>query len=68
MMDTGFDAVTLEVVQNALASIADELALVIMRSAYSNIVRDSMDYSTAVCDHAGRTIAQGLTNPVHLGS
>jgi len=67
-MDTGFDAVTLEVVQNALASIADELALVIMRSAYSNIVRDSMDYSTAVCDHAGRTIAQGLTNPVHLGS
>lgn len=65
---TDCDAVTLEVVQNALASIADELALVIMRSAYSNIVRDSMDYSTAVCDHAGRTIAQGLTNPVHLGS
>ena len=40
----------------------------IMRSAYSNIVRDSMDYSTAVCDHQGQTIAQGLTTPVHLGS
>ncbi|HTZ38312.1 MAG TPA: hydantoinase B/oxoprolinase family protein [Stellaceae bacterium] len=62
------DPITLEIVQNALSTIADELALVIMRSAYSNIVRDAMDYSTAVCDHAGRTVAQGLTSPVHLGS
>ncbi len=62
------DPVTLEILQNALGAIADELALVIMRSAYSNIVRDSMDYSTAVCDRHGRTVAQGLTTPVHLGS
>jgi N-methylhydantoinase B len=62
------DLVTLEIIQNALGAIADELALVIMRSAYSNIVRDSMDYSTAVFDHKGETIAQGLTTPVHLGS
>ena len=67
-MTASFDPVTLEVVQSALAAIADETALVVMRSAYSNIVRDSMDYSTAVCDHLGRTVAQGLTNPVHLGS
>ena len=67
-MDLHVDPITLEVIQNALSSIADELALVIMRSAYSNIVRDSMDYSTAVCDHLGQTIAQGLTTPVHLGS
>jgi len=67
-MDPRIDPITLEVIQNALSSIADELALVIMRSAYSNIVRDSMDYSTAVCDSAGRIIAQGLTTPVHLGS
>lgn len=62
------DPITLEVIKNALGTIADELALVIMRTAYSNIVRDSMDYSTAVCDRLGRTVAQGLTNPVHLGS
>ena len=67
-MTSNVDPITLEVFQNALASIADELALVIMRSAYSNIVRDSMDYSTAVCDYKGLTIAQGLTTPVHLGS
>lgn len=62
------DPITVEIIQNALGAIADELALVIMRCAYSNIVRDSMDYSSAVCDHEGRTIAQGLTTPVHLGS
>ena len=58
-MSRRFDPITLDVIQNALGSIADELALVIMRSAYSNIIRDSMDYSTAVCDREGRTIAQG---------
>lgn len=66
--ETAFDPVTLEIVKNALDSIADEMALVVLRSAYSPIVRDSMDYSTAVCDHGGRVIAQGLTNPIHLGS
>jgi N-methylhydantoinase B len=67
-MKNKIDPITLEVIQNALNAIGDELALVIMRTAYSNIVRDSMDYSTAVCDHNGRIIAQGLTTPVHLGS
>jgi N-methylhydantoinase B len=58
----------LEIVKNALETIADELALIIMRTAYSSIVRDAMDYSTAVCDRDGRTLAQGLTTPLHLGS
>lgn len=62
------DPITLEVVKNALETIADEMALIIMRSAYSPIVRDSMDYSTAVCDRDGRMVAQGLTTALHLGS
>ena len=39
-----------------------------MRSAYSTIVRDATDFSTAVCDADGRTLAQGLTSTLHLGS
>lgn len=62
------DPVTLEVVKNALASIADEMALVVMRSAYSAVVRDSMDYSTALADRNGEIVAQGLTLAVQLGS
>jgi N-methylhydantoinase B len=62
------DPITLEVVQNALASTADEMELVIMRSAYSPVVRDTMDYSTALCDRNGQIIAQGLTLAVQLGT
>ncbi len=62
------DPITLEVLKNALSSIADEMALVIMRTAYSSIVRDSMDYSTALCDREGRAVAHGLTMALHLGS
>ena len=67
-MDSKADPITMEVVRNALSSIADEMALVIMRTAYSSIVRDSMDYSTGVCDRHGRVVAHGLTMALHLGS
>ena len=66
--DRRLDPITFEVVKNALSSIADEMALVIMRSAYSPVVRDSMDYSTALCDRHGQIIAQGLTLAVQLGA
>jgi N-methylhydantoinase B len=68
MMHSNSDPITMEVVRNALSSIADEMALVIMRTAYSSIVRDSMDYSTGVCDRHGRVVAHGLTMALHLGS
>ena len=67
-MTRNIDPVTFEVVKNALDSIADEMALVIMRSAHSAICRDSLDYSTAVCDGRGRMVAQGLMTALHLGS
>ena len=67
-MTRTIDPITFEVVRNALSSIADEMALVVMRSAYSPVVRDSMDYSTAVCDRHGQVVAQGLTLAVQLGS
>jgi N-methylhydantoinase B len=62
------DPITLEVIKNGLSSVADEMALVLMRSAYSPVVRDSMDYSTALCDRNGQIIAQGLTLAVQLGA
>lgn len=62
------DSIRLEVMKNAFDAIADEMALMLMRAAYSPIVRDSMDYSTAICDAGGQTLAQGVTTPMHLGS
>ena len=66
--ETEVDPITFEVIKNALASIADEMALVLMRSAYSPVVRDTMDYSTALCDREGRVVAQGLTLAIQLGA
>ena len=65
---TAVDPITLEVINNGLASAADEMALVVMRSAYSAVVRDTMDYSTALCDRRGEVVAQGLTLAVQLGT
>jgi N-methylhydantoinase B len=62
------DPVRLEVIKSGFDTIADEMALILMRAAYSPIVRDAMDFSTAICDRAGRVLAQGLTTPLHLGS
>ena len=67
-MNERIDPITFEVVKNALGTLADEMALVILRTAYPDVLRDTMDCSTAMCDAQGRFIAQGLTNPIHLGS
>jgi N-methylhydantoinase B/oxoprolinase/acetone carboxylase alpha subunit len=62
------DPVTQQIVGNALASIADEMATTIFRTAHSTVVRDGMDFSAAICDPDGETVAQGVTVPFHLGS
>jgi N-methylhydantoinase B len=65
---TAVDPVTQEIVANALASIADEMATTIFRTAHSTVVRDGMDFSAALCDATGETVAQAVTVPFHLGS
>jgi N-methylhydantoinase B len=60
--------VTLQIVANALASIADEMATTIFRTAHSTVVRDGMDFSASVCDPRGRTVSQAVSVPFHLGS
>src|SRR4029077_20947028 len=68
MSTTRLDPVTQQIVGNALASIADEMATTIFRTAHSTVVRDGMDFSAAICDPNGETVAQGVTVPFHLGS
>jgi N-methylhydantoinase B len=67
-MRSDLDPILLEVFKNGFEAVADEMALILMRTAHSPIVRDAMDYSTALCDPTGQTLAQGLTTPMHLGS
>jgi N-methylhydantoinase B len=62
------DPIALELFKNAIFAIADEMALTIVRTSYSGVIKDNMDFSTAFCDAHGKLVAQGLTLPGHLGS
>ncbi len=62
------DPVTLQVAANAFATIADEMATTIFRTAHSTVVRDGMDFSAALLSADGETVAQAVSVPFHLGS
>jgi len=62
------DPIEFELFKNALFGIADEMALTVFRTTYSGVLKDNMDYSTALFDSVGVLVAQGLTLPGHLGS
>jgi N-methylhydantoinase B len=62
------DPITAELFRNAIVALADEMALTIYRTAYSGVLKNIMDYSTAICDGQGRLAAQGLSLPGHLAS
>ena len=62
------DAVGLEVMGHAFASVAEEMGLVLIHSAVSPNIRERRDCSAALFDPAGEMIAQAAHIPVHLGA
>ena len=65
---TAIDPITFAVLKSGLDSIVDEIAYTVVRTARSEIVKDVMDYSAALCDRHGRMIAQAKTIALHLGA
>ena len=62
------DPVAFELIKNALAGIADGMAVTVVRTARSFVVKQTMDFSTGLCTASGELVAQGLCTPLHLGS
>jgi len=63
------DLISLEIIQNALASVVDEAFVALMKSAYSQNIKERRDHSTALVDIKGRLIVQAKESlPIHLGS
>ena len=62
------DPVTLEIMRNALTAAAAEMDVTIWRTSRSTIVRELLDYSTAVFDREGHNVAQSARIPQHLNS
>jgi N-methylhydantoinase B len=62
------DAISFEVIRNALVAATDEMVLALKRSAYSTNIKTRGDFSCAFFDAQLRSVAQGFSQPVHLGS
>ncbi|MGI8420733.1 MAG: hydantoinase B/oxoprolinase family protein [Gaiellaceae bacterium] len=62
------DPISFEVIRNALVAATDEMVLTLRRSAYSTNIKTRSDFSCAFFDAELRSVAQGFTQPVHLGS
>ena len=64
----GIDPARFEVVKNALYSTAEEMKIVLAKTAYSPLLKVAGDYSCGIFDRAGNMVAQGPDLPIHLGS
>ena len=62
------DPVELELFRHLLVSIAEEMGAVLRKTAYSANIKERRDYSCAVYDASGDTVAMGDHMPVHLGA
>ena len=68
MKKTRVNPVDLEVFRNLFVSIAEEMGVVLRKTAFSANIKERRDYSCAVYGAAGETIAMGDHMPVHLGA
>jgi N-methylhydantoinase B len=62
------DPITIAVLQNRLNAIAEEMGEAMLRTAYSQILNSSRDFSIALIDAQCRLVAQADHIPVHVGA
>ena len=62
------DPVVVEVVGNYFRAVADEMGIVLIRSAYSTNIKERRDAACALFDPVGQTIAQANDVPLMMGS
>jgi len=65
---SGVDPIVVSVIQHRLLAIVAEMGEAMLRTAYSQILNSSRDFSTAICDLDGRLIAQAEHVPIHVGA
>ena len=67
-VETEVDPVLLEVFHNQFKSIAEQMGVVLQRTAISTNIRDRLDFSCAIFDPEGGLVANAPHIPVHLGA
>lgn len=68
-MQPKLNPITVEVIGNALSSIADEILVGLIKSAYSTNIKERQDCSSVVIDSHGQVVViSDMSLPMHLGS
>ncbi len=62
------DPITVSVLTHRFAAIVEEMGEAMLRTAYSQILNSSRDFSTAICDRQARLVAQAEHVPIHVGA
>jgi len=62
------DPIEFEIFKNLFVSIAEEMGVTLCRTGFSPNIKERLDFSCAIYDALGETIAQGDHMPVHLGA
>lgn len=65
---SGQDAITTSLVEHRLFAIVEEMGEAMLRTAYSQILNSSRDFSCAIVDAQLRLVAQAEHVPVHVGA
>ena len=60
------DPVTLELIRCRLESAAQQMAASLWKSSYSTVIREVLDYSTALFDKSGNMVAQSAQLPFQM--
>ena len=69
LAEVHLDAITIEVMGNALISIPDEMLAALIKSAYSSNIKERQDCSTVIIDADGQlAVPSGMSIPIHLSS
>ena len=61
------NAIDLEVIYQSTQQIARELTVNMMRTGYSNVIKESQDFTFCIFDPQARLVAQGIPQQLHIG-
>ena len=68
MPGQAIDPITLQVINGALQTIAEEMGHVLYRMSFSSIIRESQDLGAGLFDTDFNTLCESESTPLHIGS
>jgi N-methylhydantoinase B len=68
MPDNPLDPITLQVINGALQTIAEEMGHILYRMSFSTIIRESQDLGAGLFDVDFNTLCESESTPLHIGS